>query len=73
MLVVHRSNGRRGFYRGGDGRAGAQVEGAAAPSLSPFWLKLSTLHLASWLSMKKWCAGGFGGGKEKMVEVSGSG
>jgi hypothetical protein len=30
-------------------------------------------HLASWLSMKKWCVGGFGGGKEKMVEVSGSG
>jgi hypothetical protein len=73
MLVVHRSNGRKGFYKGEDGWAGAQVDGAAAPPLSPFWLKFSALHLAYALSMKKWCVGGFGGGKEKMVEVSGSG
>jgi hypothetical protein len=49
------------------------VKRAATPPLSPFWLKFSTLHLASMLSMKKRCVGGFGGGKEKMVEVSGSG
>jgi hypothetical protein len=36
MLVVHRSNGRRDFYRLGDGRVGTQVEGGGCPTSVSF-------------------------------------
>lgn len=41
MVVVHRSKERRGIYIGGESRAGALMVGAAAPTLTPSWLKFS--------------------------------